>query len=373
MPPPAASHLYLVSMTPEPHKHLSAVHRTSERHEGRAGLICLDRNERVSPIPEAVFRRMLASLTVQDVMSYPDAGGFVSRLSKHLGFPEDYIAETAGSDAAFRRLFMAYLGPGAGVVSLNPSYAMYHVYTRIFRGTSRQIDYREDRTFDLDAFLAAVTPGVGIVILANPDQPIGTAIPIEHLRRIVARAAEVGAVCTIDEAYHPFFPVTAVPLVREFDNLLVTRSFSKYPGCAGLRLGYAIGHPALIKGLMAVRGGNEVSGVTLALGCYLLDHTEIAEDFRLAAEQGRQLLNAYAERLGLDVLPCVTNFQLLRCRQEIDQGMLAAALKRRGYLIKAGFTQAPLRNCIRISLNGPDIMQPFLAALADAIADLRPR
>lgn len=355
---------------PSPHEHLRSIFRTSERHEGRKGLICLDRNERVSPIPEPIFREMLAHLTIQDVMVYPDAGPFVERLARGLSLPEDHIAETAGSDAALRRVFMAYLRPEGIVVSLDPSYAMYDLYTRIFRGRSKRVLYPIDRQCDVASLLAAIEPGVQLVIIAHPDQPVGTAMASSDIRRVVSRAAAVGAICLIDEAYYPFNPVTVVDAVREFDNLLVTRSLSKYPGCAGLRLGYAVGHPDLIKGLMAVRGGNEVSGLSLALGCYLLDHPTIAEDFRIAAEEGRRRLIGRSAELGFEPLPCVTNFNLLRCPPGISSEQIAGALERRGYLVKHGFAHAGIKDCIRVSLNGPDIMDPFLDALTHVASEL---
>jgi histidinol-phosphate aminotransferase len=354
-----------------PQEHLRSIFRAGERHEGRKGLICLDRNERVSPIPDAVFRDMLAHVTVEDVMAYPDAGPFVERLARQLSLPEDHFAETAGSDAALRRLFMAYLRPGGGVVSLDPSYAMYDIYTRIFRGESKRISYPVSRQCDVASVLAAIEPGVQLVIIAHPDQPVGTAIAAADIRRIVARAADVGAICLVDEAYYPFNPTTVIGAVREFDNVLVTRSLSKYPGCAGLRLGYAVGHPRLITGLMLVRGGNEVSGLSLALGCYLLDRPAIAEDFRMAAEEGRRRLIARGVELGFEPLPCVTNFHLLRCPPGLPPEQIAGALERRGYLVKHGFTHACIKDCIRVSLNGPDIMDPFLEALAGVASELK--
>lgn len=354
-----------------PKNHLGPITRTSERHLGRDGLTGLDRNERISPIAEKHFQAMLASIKVEDVMAYPDAGPFVMRLARQLDVPEDFIAETAGSDAAIRRLFMAYLRPGGTVVTREPSYAMYEIYTRVFQGVARRVTYGADRCCDVDAVAAAITPDVNIVIVANPDQPCGTALTIADLRCIVAKAAEAGSICAVDEAYHPFYSVTALPLVREFENLVITRSFSKYPGCAGLRLGYAVAQPSLIKGLMAVRGGNEVSSVSLAFGCYFLDHPEIAEEFRAAVEQGRAMLCERARALGFEVLPCVTNFELLRCPSGIDPQALAEALHARGYLIKANFTHPALRDCVRVSLNGRDVMKPFVAALDDAVRTLR--
>lgn len=356
-----------------PKDHLQAISRTTERHEGRDGFVRLDRNERVSPIPEPFFREMLAQVRPEDVMCYPDAGPFVARLSNRLGFPEDHIAETAGSDAALRRVFMAFLEPGATVVTLNPSYAMYDLYTRIFQGVARRVDYPPTRICDVEALLAAIRPDVRLVIIAHPDQPIGTAIPLADMRRVVARASDVGAICLVDEAYHPFYPATVLPLVREFGNLFVTRSFSKYPGCAGIRLGYAVAAPDLITGLMSVRGGNEVAGPSLAFGAYLLDHPEIAEDFRASIEESRRIVNEGAAQLGFEPLPCVTNFQHLRCPADIDPRRLAEALAQRRYLVKSGFPHPALDRCIRISLNGPDVIEPFMHILAEAVGAMRDR
>src|SRR5262245_9153945 len=351
-------------------EHLRAIERTNERHEGRERFVCLDRNERASPFPEALLQRMLSTVTSRDLMAYPDAGPLVARLSGQIGLPEDWICETAGSDAAVRRLLMAYLRPGGAMLSTNPSYAMYEIYTRIFEGVPRSIEYGPDRSFDLVAFLAAIVADVSVIIIANPNQPTGTALPVGVLERIAARAAQVEALCVVDEAYYPFHAETVLPLVPRMHNLVVTRTLSKYPGVAGLRLGYAVGAPPLMKGLTAVRGGSEISGISLALGCYLLDHPEIAEEFRAAVEAGRRILIEGASRLGFEVLPCVTNFQLLRSPFGLDADAVGDGLKRRGYLVKTGFSHPSMQQCIRISVNGPDIMVPFVAALEAAVEDL---
>jgi len=352
-----------------PREHLRSIHRTNERHEGRDRFVCLDRNERDTPFTETVLRQMLADLNSRDLTAYPDAGAFVSKLSTQIGFSEDWICETAGSDAAVRRLMMAYLKPGRTVVFGNPSYAMYDIYTRIFEGVPKRIDYRADRSLDLPAFLAAIVPGVSIAIIANPNQPTGTALPPAALEQVVARAAQVEAVCVVDEAYHAFYGETLLPLVARHSNLIVTRTMSKCPGVAGLRVGYAVGAPHLMKGLTAVRGGSEVSGVSLKLGCYLLDHPEIAEEFRAAVGAGRKLVVDGARRLGFEVPPCVTNFQLIRCPPGIAADQVTRGLADRGYLVKSGFDHVSLRDCIRVTLNGPEIMGPFMEALAAVIAD----
>jgi histidinol-phosphate aminotransferase len=354
-----------------PRDHLVGVERSNERHEGREGFVCLDRNERASPFPDATLRDMFASVTSRDLMAYPDPGPFVSRLARQTGRGEDWIVETAGSDAGLRRVMMAYLRPGGTVLFANPSYAMYDIYTRVFEGVAKRIDYSPDLSFDVSAFCAAMTPGVELVILANPNQPTGTAVSQDGVAAIVQRAAQIGAVCVLDEAYYPFFPETALDLVGRFDNLVVVRSMSKYPGVAGLRLGYAVGAPALIKGLIAVRGGSEISGVSLALGCYLLDHPEIAESHRSAVEAGRKILLDAAHRLGFAATPSVASFQVLRCPAGLDAVAITQELEQRRYLIKSGFKHVSMNQCLRISLDGPGIMRPFVSALEDAARVLR--
>jgi histidinol-phosphate aminotransferase len=349
------------SVSPRPH--LRSIERTNERHERRETFVCLDRNERASAFPDQLLRDMLASVSSLDLTAYPDPGPFVSRIAQSIGYQEDWIVETAGSDAALRRVLMAYLRPGGTVVFPHPSYAMYDLYTRVFEGISKPVDYRADRALAIDELLDAIDEGTNVVIIGNPNQPTGTTMPASTLERVVTRAAAVGALCVVDEAYYPFHSETILAALQRFENLIVVRTLSKYPGVAGLRLGYAVGPPHLIKGMIAVRGGSEISGVSLAIGCYLLDHPDIAAEFHAAVEAGRKLLVERAQQLGFEVPPCAANFQLLRCPTAIDSDELTSALKARGYLVKSGFAHPSLQQCLRVTLNGSDIMRPFLTAL----------
>jgi histidinol-phosphate aminotransferase len=353
-----------------PRQHLRSIERTNERHERRETFVCLDRNERASAFPDHLLHDILASVSSRDLTAYPDPGPFVSRIAQSIGYDEDWIVETAGSDAALRRVLMAYLRPGGTVVFPNPSYAMYGLYTRVFEGIAKPVDYRADRSLAIEELLEAIGEGTNGVIVGNPNQPTGTAMPPSLLERVVARAAAVGALCVVDEAYYPFHSETILSGVKRFGNLIVIRTLSKYPGVAGLRLGYAVGPPHLIKGMIAVRGGSEISGVSLAIGCYLLDHPDIAEEFYVAVEAGRRLLVERAQQLGFEVPPCAANFQLLRCPTAIDADELTGALKARGYLVKSGFGHPSMRQCVRVTVNGPDIIRPFLAALEQAAREV---
>ncbi len=348
--------------------HLQAIERIDSA-DIRGDFVRLDRNDRATPLAEATFREILATLGPEVFAAYPDPQPLNRRLAQSLGLPEDHVAATNGSDAAIRRAFHAYVGPGDRVVFPEPSYAMYQVYSRVFQGETAKLAYGADRRLDLDRFLALIGEGVRLVCIANPDQPTGGALEADALRRIVTAARQADALCLIDEAYYPSHPVTAVGLIRDYDNLLVTRSFSKSGGIGGLRLGFACAQPAILRGLDKVRGLHEVNQVAIAVGLHLLDHPELIDDYLSEMEAGRALLAEFAERHGFGFPPCPTNFQLIELSDDIDPSAVVQAVKRRGFLVKGGYKAPSVRNCLRVSLAGAELIGRFVAALEQALAE----
>lgn len=354
-----------------PNPFLYSIDRDDDRTDIPEGFVSLHRNERPSPYPAGVLADMLARVRPEHFTLYPNPKPLYERLGRHAGLPEDHLILTPGSDGAFRRCMHGYLRPGDPVLTPDPTYTMYAIYARLFQGTVATVPYRSDLTLDVPRFIRAIRPGVRVVVLANPGQPTGTALGEAEVRAVIEAAAGVDALCLIDEAYYPYGPFTALPLVRDYDNLVVTRSFSKNGGIAGLRLGFAAARPHIIDILNRVRGGAEINGMAIVAGCYLLDHPEVTAQYRREVFDGKAVLGAAARRIGLSVPECSTNFQLLRLPAGLSPTALAAKLEQKGYLVKAGFASHQLADCIRVTLDGPAIMEPFAAALEQCVADLR--
>lgn len=346
-----------------PSEHLLDVYRPPEGMAERVDCVRLDRNERVDPFPAAAFREMLASLDAETFSTYPNPAPLYRRLGRELDLPEEYVHLTPGSDAAIRMVFHAFVRPGDAVVLADPSYAMYPVYAKIFQASPRMVAYDADRRLDVDRLFGLLAGGPRLLALANPDQPTGTVLAADVLRHLAERAREVGTLCLIDEAYYPFHPETMIALTRELDNVVVTRSFSKVGGLAGLRLGYLAAQPDLIQHVQRVRGAHEVNAVAIAVGCYVADHPELGAEYLGQVEAGRAALAAAARELRLGFPECRTNFQLLRIPGATDTSLLVSALKARGYLVKGGFTSPAVRNCLRVTLASPAVMRGFVAAL----------
>ncbi len=339
----------------------------------RSAAVRLDRNERLAPFAPSIFAEMSRLVTAELISTYPDPTPLYGKISRLEGLPEDHFFFTNGSDAALRLSLQAFIEPGDGLLLSEPSYAMLGVYAKILGAATRVVPYEAGISLDLGQIENWLEEGVRLLVLPNPDQPTGTIVAPERLRALITTAEKKGTVVVVDEAYYPFYRETAAAWVREFSNLLVTRSFSKAWGLSGLRLGVMIGQPKLVEYASRLRGLHEVNAVAVALGGYLLDHPAIVEDYVAVVEEGRKVVRWGAQDLSLGFPACHTNFQLLRlCRNE-DSKRILDAMKQRGFLIKGAFRAPALRDCIRATVGPPELMRRFLAALGDVLQTERER
>ena len=204
----------------------------------------------------------------------------------------------------------------------------------------------------------------GGIVLANPNAPTGRVLPLNEIERLVT--ANSKSVVMIDEAYVDFGGETAVGLVHRFPNLLVVRTLSKSHALAGLRIGYAVGDPALIEALERVKNSFNsypldrlaIVGATAAM-----KDTAYLAQTRQAIMQSRSSLTAELEQLGFDVLPSVANFILARHPQH-DAATLAAQLRQRGVLVRH-FRLARIDQHLRITIGTDAQCAALVAALKD--------
>jgi histidinol-phosphate aminotransferase len=359
-------------MTLSPNEHLLAIQRSVDRMDERLQYVRLDRNERVSPFSADVFAEMAASLGPDLFCTYPNPAPLYQRLSRDLSLPGEQLYVTNGSDAAIRMLFHTYVRPADEVVFPDPTYAMYAVYAQIFQARAQLVPYSADRRLDLDQVFRLLERRPRLLALPNPDQPTGAVLPESTLRQLALASQSAGALFVIDEAYYPFYPQTALNLVREFDHVAVTRTFSKVGGLAGLRVGYLAAHASIVNNIQRIRGAYEVNAVAITVGSYILDHPVLGVSYLAEVEAGRKVLAEAAHELGLGFPSCPTNFQLLEFPSTYDPASVVSALKDKGYLVRGPFSAPSVRQCIRVTLGGPEIMRDFANAVRLVVAELRP-
>lgn len=351
---------------PRPVDQLEAVSRMREGGSERRPFIGLDRNERLVPLPTAFLEALRESIDGQLLMNYPAVDELEDELAAAVGLPKARLLVTQGIDPAVKALHQAYIRAGDGVVILDPSYAMYDVYARMFGAIATRVGYDDDLEADGDLLLESIVQGVKLVMLANPNQPTGTVLADEVLRAALMRCADVGALLVVDEAYSFFSPATAWPLLDESPNAVVLRSYSK-AGLAGVRLGYVAGAEEVLQALFKVRSAAEVNAFAILCGRTLLRHPEVIEELVRETEAGRELLAARAEQLGLTPLRCWANFTQIRLNGRAEPAAVVETLRGLGWLVKGPSSTPALRDCIRVTLGGPELMARFADSLETAL------
>ena len=334
--------------------------------EGRGGKLRLDKNENVAGLPEELIQDALSTLTAESIAIYPEVQPLYNKLAESLGVGVGNLMLAAGSDPAIKSLYELFVGEGDTVVLPKPTYAMFHVYAGMFGAEAVNIQYGADLSLDQDAILDAISPDVQMVAIANPNSPTGTIVDEGFLRRVVEKAQSAGVVALIDEAYYPFYSGTMLPYVNEYDNMVVTRTFSKAYGLAGLRLGYVAGSEGLIDLLKKVRPMYEVTGLAVHFGCYILDHMDAVDTYVKQVDEGKRYLAGEMANLGFETHPTHANFMHVRIPDEALRATITEGLAAQDILI-TGSQGPPLQDSIRISLGPVGQMRTVAAGIAEIV------
>ena len=342
----------------EPKQNVKKITRLVDTEE-RKGFIRLDRNERVTPFPPKMMAEFLSRISAEDLMRYPIAEPLYHKMAAWLGIERDGLLLTYGSDGAIRSVFEVYVNPGDRIVMPYPTYAMYTVYANLFQANACKLAYDRNLTLTVEHFCRAITPETRLVILPNPNSPTGTVFSQAEMEMILEKAASVEALTLVDEAYYYFHDQTMLGYVKDYENLLVTRTFSKAAGLAGLRIGYVVGQPSLIQYLMRVKPTYEINGVGQRLTEYMIEHEEFLWQSAHKVKEGQAFLKRKFESKGLKVFECPTNFMVVRLPSGFDRSELVRRLAEARFLIKGTFRDQCLADCIRITSGPVTIMSEF--------------
>ena len=323
--------------------------------------IKLNTNE--SPYPPAPS--VAAAITRQEVeqlrlYSDPTGAELKEKLAGLYGVEPENVFLSNGSDEVLNFAFLAFGAEGVAYPDI--SYGFYQVFAQLYQLDAVEIPLKEDFTVDYRDYC-----GIGrMVVLANPNAPTGRSIPVAEIRQICQTNRD--HVVLIDEAYVDFGGETALPLVQEFDNLLVTRTFSKSRCLAGGRLGYAFGSRALIEDLEKIKYSTNpynLDRLTLRLGVATVEAEDYYREKCAAICRTRQWTAGQLEALGFQVLPSLTNF-LFAKTEAMDGEVLYQALKRRGILVRH-FSNPRICQYNRITIGTQAQMEQLVQTLKEVL------
>ena len=310
----------------------------------------------VEPFPEV---RAVVAAAAAGLNRYPDSACFelTAAIADHHGISPANVWPASGSSENLRCTALSVGGPGTSAVFAAPSFVMYTIGTRLAHADPIVVPLTPGFDHDLDAMADAIRPDTTVVYVCNPNNPTGGIRSGDDVRAFIDAIPERVTV-VVDEAYAEYVtdPSYGSMLHSSIDrpNVLVTRTFSKIYGLAGLRVGYAVGSADLIDALRTPQPPFSVNSVAQAAAIEALRHQDRVEQRRRDNAAGRDQLAGGLEQLGVSVARSEANFVYFEPAG--DAALLADALTRRGEIVR------PLGPGLRITIGTPEENDRFLEA-----------
>jgi len=325
---------------------------------GREGKLRLDFNENTVGCSPKVIEFLKEKLTSDRLSIYPEYVEALADLAAFFGVSSGEFTLTNGTDEAIQLLINCYVDDGADVLTLKPSYAMYRFYADVAGACVREVEFRrETLEFPLEELLAAIRPSTRAILIANPNNPTGTGIDLENVRKIIETAP--GAAVLIDEAYFEFCGVTALGCIREYNNLFISRTFSKAYGMAAMRCGCLFSSAGNVAWLRKAQSPYSVNALAVLAARAAVRDREYIKQYVAEVLESRERVYRSLERLGIRYYPSRANFVLFEAGDRAIP--IRDALRERGVLVRDRSYELP--GCVRVTLGTRSATERFLAEL----------
>ena len=319
----------------------------------------LDANEN----PYGPSPRVLQAISESEALhAYPDAEQRTLRaaLAEYAGLATENIIVGNGSDEVLDMIIRLLLEPGDKVLSCIPTFGMYKFLTDVAGGQLIELQRTPDYGIDLDAIKAATDERTKLIFLASPNNPTGNSVPREKVIALL----EMGLYVVIDEAYFEFAGHTVADLVKDYENLMVVRTFSKWAGLAGVRIGYAIVSPEVCAYLNQIKQPYNVSVFAQIAALESLRDREYLMRNVQALVQERARLFDFLQ--GLDYLsPIPSEGNYILCNVTRGNGKQVFNLLKQRNIFVRYYDRPNLKNCFRISVGKPEETDRLVDALAE--------
>ncbi|MEW6328519.1 MAG: histidinol-phosphate transaminase [Candidatus Micrarchaeota archaeon] len=329
------------------------------------GIVKLSENEAPWDPPEELIEVFRESF--EGVRRYPHSGydKLSARIAEYAGCEKEQVAVGSGAIALLDNAQRALLEPGDAVVFPIPTYHEAMRRTMLNYGSVRMVKRNEKFEIDAETVISeAKSTGAKMVYVCSPNNPTGTTTTFETTKKI---AENIEGVVVVDEAYFEFCGETAKDLVREFDNVIVLRTFSKAFGMAGLRVGYALTSEKIAEAINKVRLPYDVNALAESAVMWMLDNEDYLEKVveHVKSERARMFGELRAIE-GLEPLPSGANF-ILSLARGIDTAAVQKELKSNGILINSFKTYVGLPESIRVGIGTREQNEMMMKMLKEAV------
>lgn len=283
--------------------------------EGRRsfGGLLLNFNERTTPFGNCVISALKKLSDENKMQVYPEYGQIEKSIAKYAGVKPENIMLTNGSDQGIDIIFRAFTKARDRVIIPSPSFAMFYQCAEMMANKILMPQYDESQgmSFPTEEILKIIAQKPKLIVICNPNNPIGTLIPTDEIEKILRKAKN--SIFYIDEAYYEFSGVTAVKLLSKYKNLVITRTFSKAFGLAALRVGYIIASPEIILEMKKIRGPYDISmPAVYGAATVLKNKNKLQTYVREVMQRSKPMLENFFAANNITYYPSGANFILFK-------------------------------------------------------------
>lgn len=331
--------------------------------EGRSSYVRLDQNENPDGLPSWLFEKVISKVTPEFLAIYPEETRPTQKYSELLGLEGTNVTLTDGSTVGMGYIIKVFGEPGKDIICVTPSFAMYEVYAKMVGMNVKELTYGDDFSFDIGKTLNAINENTGIVVLVNPNMPVGNIYSANDIVKVLEKAQKYNSAVIIDEAYFYFYDRSYTDLVKKYDNLFVLRTFSKMLSIPSLRLGAIISSEENIRYINNYKPHYTVNSIAL-LFCEAIcdEHERLVEELYSEYSDGRDFIISALNANGYETLPTHGCYVCIKPKSKTSREV-TNQLKERGILILCG--KDGLTGWLRLTIAHKKYMEIFMNALLE--------
>lgn len=339
------------------------LHRIFDQNE-RKDFLRLDLNENPGGLPQNVIDKVLADITPQIVAQYPETLHFTEVLANFLHTDIRHLCIVNGSAEGIRYVIQAFTSPNGRIVGVVPSYFMFQVYSEMYGRKFVKVPYEDDLSMDVNKIISEITPETQLLILLNPNNPMGNCYSDSEFKRIMEAADKHQVTVLVDEAYHYFYPKTFIDYALNKEHVFVTRTFSKLFSMAGCRLGYVVGWPKGIEMVQKLCTPHNTNAFALKFAEEIITNPSLLSKLIEQFNKGRKYLLNQLDKYGYPHKGEAGNFLFIKTKT--DAKVIVERMKsEKKILIKSYDGVGDFGTCLRVSIGEERYMNQFIEALLE--------
>ncbi len=336
--------------------------RIKENRDLKNG-IRLNRNERVDNFPKDILVKIFNKTKNYDLGKYPDHEGIYRALSKFLKISKENLLISSGSDGSIKSIFEIFLSKNDKIAVLHPTYAMYQVYSDVFKTKLIKVNYKKDFKLNREYLYKVIkNKNIKALFIPNPNQPIEDIIYKNEMKKICNICKKKKILLVVDEAYYMFGAPTAAGLINSFDNIVILRTFSKSFGLPSIRFGFFIASKKIIKIMDSYRLSYESNFLTDKVVKYFIDNFSFVKKYINQIKLGREYVRTECQKLNFNVVGNYSNFLLIDFKKKSLKKKLVNKLKKKRIYVKSNYSGI-LKNSILVTCGSKKIMKKFTQIL----------